>query len=150
MSTASQSASFADGVIIQANMKALLTRALRSVSARSLQVVRIKLQVSHARSYVLNVCRMIPASMPEKGSQLHNSPDRVLKNMAEPADAREAVQQHRQLTDITNTCEASRIAPAKTPRSRLCSQDCTAATVGDMVTFWEQRARAPLHTSCPH
>jgi len=115
--------------------------------------VRMKLQLSHSRSCVLTVCRTIPdavTSMPQKGSQLHNSPDRVLKNMAEPADARQAVQQHRQFKDITNTCEARRMAPAKAARSRLYSQGHTAATVGDMVTFWEQRARAPLHTSCPH
>lgn len=96
---------------------------------------------------------MIPdavTSMPQKGSQLHNSPDRVLKNMAEIADSRQAVQQHRQLADITNMCEAQPMAPAKAARSRLHSQDNTAATVGDMVTFWEQRAWAPLHTSCPH
>ncbi|DBA78835.1 TPA: hypothetical protein ACH3X1_008725 [Trebouxia sp. C0004] len=97
--------------------------------------------------------RTIPeavTSMPQKASQLLNSPDKVLKHMAEPADARQAVQQHRQLADNTNTCEARRMAPAKAVGLRLCSQGCTAATVGDMVTFWEQRARAPLHTSCPH
>jgi len=156
MSTASQSTSFADLCDYPSkNMEVLLTRALKSVGARSLQVVRINLHLSHSQSCVLSntVCRTIPdavTSMPQKGSQLHNSPDRVLKDMTEPADARQTVQQHRQLKDITNTCEARRMAPAKAPRSRLSSQDCTAATVGDMVTFWEQRARAPLHTSCPH
>ncbi|KAL0053305.1 hypothetical protein WJX82_004023 [Trebouxia sp. C0006] len=97
--------------------------------------------------------RTIPdavTSMAQKASQVDDSPDRALKNMTEPADARQAVQQHRQLTDITNTCKARRMAPAKAPRLRLYSQGNTAATVGDMVTFWEQRARAPLHTSWSH
>ncbi len=134
-------------------MEAFLTRVLGSLGATSLQAVRMKSQVSHLRSCVLTVCRTIPdavTSMAQKASQVDDSPDRALKNMTEPADARQAVQQHRQLTDITNTCEARRMAPAKAPRLRLYSQGNTAATVGDMVTFWEQRARAPLHTSCSH
>ena len=137
-------------MIILANAEAPLTRALGSLATSSLQVVCIKLLL---RLCILTVCRTIPdavTSMPQKASQVHDSPDRVLNHMAESADARQAVQQHRQLTDITNTCEARRMAPAKAARSRLYSKGNTAATVGDMVTFWEQRARAPLHTSCPH
>ena len=112
----------------------------------------MKSRLSHSRSYVLTVCRTTSdavTSMPQKASQLHNSPDRVLKDMAETAETRQAVQQHRPLTDITNMYETRRMAPAKAARPRLCSQGVTAATVGDMVTFWEQRARAPLHTLCP-
>ena len=153
MSTAFQSMSFADSRYHPSKYASTLTRALGSLGTRSLQAVCMTSQLSHLRSRVLTDCRMTPDAvtcMPQKGSQLCNNTDRVLKHMAEPADARQAVQQHRQLTDITNTCEARRMAPAKAARSRLCNQDCTAATVGDMVTFWEQRARAPLHTSGPH
>ncbi len=56
---------------------------------------------------------------------------------------------HRQLVDITNTYRARRLVPATAAVAKLEAENSAASSVGDMVTFWEQRANMH-HRSLPH
>lgn len=82
--------------------------------------------------------------MPQPANQLHSRPGVLQENEEGGCGPRLATQPVlRPLRDITNTCLAKRHKSSKPEWSGQHSKKGAVGSVGDMVTFWEQRASIP-------
>lgn len=97
---------------------------------------------------VLSCCRLPSAQATDHSSLLDqaqpfddNAPQQPGKQGVAKKKAKQAVR--RRLTDITNSAAALGTKLAR-EFAATGSKGCTAASVPDMVTFWEQRAKMQL------